>query len=427
MRVWQGPRGVKTGQLTGTAGVRYTAVGSGAPRSTLAQGDVAQLVRAGVSYALGPWFESTHRHCWVVFLALCIAVAAGCAAPLDRSGRDQSPEDNSEKTPTDLHQQLCQGPGCFELGGQIAGSLDDAKGVMTSAGMTWVKHQHKFTGNTDASSLAGVIEGAHAQNFKVLISVTGPERPTSIDFDAAETFFGQLAARGPDAIEVWNEPNIDREWPAGSIGGTDYVNNLLRPAHAAIKAANPNVIVVAGAPAPTGYFGAAGCTESGCNDDVFVTQMAAAGAATVMDCMGVHHNSGATSPSAESGHPADDPADGNHYSWYLKPQMQTYAQALNSAVPLCVTEFGYLSMDGYGPPPAQFGWAKDTSVEDHAAWLGEAARLFATEEIPNVRFAIVFNVNFSGGGDDPQAGYAIVRADNSCPACDTLSAAMQEP
>ncbi len=25
-------------------------------------GDVAQLVRAGVSYALGPWFESTHRH-----------------------------------------------------------------------------------------------------------------------------------------------------------------------------------------------------------------------------------------------------------------------------------------------------------------------------------------------------------------------------
>lgn len=427
MRGWERPWGVKTGQLTQAAGVRYTADGLAAPRSTLAQGDVAQLVRAGVSYALGPWFESTHRHCWVVWLALSIVVAAGCAAPLDRSGRDQQPEDNSETTPTDLAQNLCDGPGCFELGGQVAGSLADAKDVMASAGMTWVKHQHKFDGSTDASSLAGVIESAHAQDFKVLISVTGQERPTSINFDAAVAFFGQLAALGPDAIEVWNEPNIDREWPAGAINGADYVNNLLSPAHAVIKAANANVLVVAGAPSPTGYFGTAGCTDAGCNDDAFVTQMAGAGAASVMDCMGVHHNSGATSPNAESGHPADPPEDGNHYSWYLKPQMRTYAEALGPDVPLCVTELGYLSMQDYEALPGQFSWAADTSVEEHAAWLGEAAQLFASAAIPNVRFAIVFNVNFTGGGDDPQAGYAIVRKDSSCPACGTLIAAMQQP
>jgi hypothetical protein len=34
---------------------------------------------------------------------------------------------------------------------------------------------------------------------------------------------------------------------------------------------------------------------------------------------------------------------------------------------------------------------------------------------------IVWNVDFSGYGDDPSAGYAIVRPGGSCPACDTLS------
>ena len=41
-----------------------------------------------------------------------------------------------------------------------------------------------------------------------------------------------------------------------------------------------------------------------------------------------------------------------------------------------------------------------------------------------VRLMIVFNVDFTQYGDDPQAGYAIVRPDGSCPACDTLRAVM---
>jgi hypothetical protein len=37
---------------------------------------------------------------------------------------------------------------------------------------------------------------------------------------------------------------------------------------------------------------------------------------------------------------------------------------------------------------------------------------------------IVFNVDFTYWGDDPQAGYAMVRKDGGCPACETLARVM---
>jgi hypothetical protein len=46
-----------------------------------------------------------------------------------------------------------------------------------------------------------------------------------------------MAAAGADAIEVWNEPNIDREWPNGQVNGGAYTQ-LLAKAYNAIKAAN---------------------------------------------------------------------------------------------------------------------------------------------------------------------------------------------
>ncbi len=36
---------------------------------------------------------------------------------------------------------------------------------------------------------------------------------------------------------------------------------------------------------------------------------------------------------------------------------------------------------------------------------------------------IVWNVDFTGYGSDPQAGYAMIRPDGSCPACEALAAA----
>ncbi len=305
--------------------------------------------------------------------------------------------------------------GGFELGGQTQTLAHPD--LMRSAGMTWVKFQQKWTPGMDPSAVAGLIQAGHAQGFKVLISAPGPAYPSSIDFGSYVQFLRGVALLGADAIEVWNEMNLNREWPSGQVDPASYVNNMLAPAYREIKAANPNTLVIAGALAPTGV----NMGNDIWADDRYLAGMAAAGAANYMDCLGVHHNAGATSPDATSGHPADD--GGRHYSWYFGPTFNLYASAFPTRK-LCYTEIGYLSPEGYGPLPGNFWWGGDTSVSEQAQWLGRAIQLLRASG--RVRLAIVYNVDFTvWQSDDPQAGYAILRPDGSCPACSALAAAMR--
>ncbi len=299
----------------------------------------------------------------------------------------------------------------FELGGQTHTFANPQ--IMSAAGMNWVKFQQKWGPGANPGDLAGRINNAHGAGFKVLLSIPGSSSyPDSIAFNEYVQYLGGVAALGPDAIEVWNEENIDFEWPAGQIDPASYVNNMLAPAYNAIKSANPNVMVVSGAPSPTGF-------DNGTNawsDSRYIAGMAAAGAANYLDCVGVHYNAGATSPSQTTGHPAGS----DHYSWYFWPMLNLYANTFGK--PVCFTELGYLSGEDYGGVPARFGWAAGTTVAEHAAWLAEAASLAAGSG--KVRLMIIFNVDFTQWGDDPQAGYAIIRKDGSCPACATLGQVM---
>jgi len=302
--------------------------------------------------------------------------------------------------------------GGFELGGQTQSFAN--RQLMREVGMTWVKFQHKWSPGDSPDAVAGRIADAHASGFKVLLSMPGANTyppPGGIDFGGYVEFLRGVAALGPDAIEVWNEMNIDFEWPAGEISPTSYVNNMLAPAYNAIKSVNPNILVIAGALAPTGF-------DNGFNawaDDRYVRGMAAAGAARYMDCIGVHHNAGATSPSATSGHPG-----GSHYSWYFRPTLDVYYNAFGGARKVCFTELGYVSPQGFPGISSNFGWAANTSVEQHAQWLAEAVRLSAASG--KVRMLIIFNVDFTyyDVSGDPQAGYAMVRPDGSCPVCNFL-------
>ncbi|MBN1430779.1 MAG: hypothetical protein JXB07_20585 [Anaerolineae bacterium] len=298
--------------------------------------------------------------------------------------------------------------GAFELGGQTHHLGNPDK--MHFAGMTWVKFQHKWGPGDNPADESGRIGQAHGQGFKVLMSVPGPSYPSSIDYGSYVGYLAGLASQGVDGIEVWNEMNIDREWPASDISGASYVNNMLKPAYEAIKAANPNVLVISGAPAPTGFFG--GCGANGCDDWMYLIQMRDAGAGNYMDCMGIHYNEGIIPPSQNSGDPRSE-----HYTRYYAGMVDTYYGTLGKT--LCFTELGYLSPDGYGALPSLFAWAKNVTVAQQAQWLAEAAIL--SSQSGKVRLMIVFNVDFTvWEPNDPQAGYAMVRPGGSCPACDAL-------
>jgi hypothetical protein len=99
-----------------------------------------------------------------------------------------------------------------------------------------------------------------------------------------------------------------------------------------------------------------------------------------------------------------------------------YYNTFGGARPVCFTELGYLSGQDFGGVPSRFSWASNTTVAQHAQWLAEAASLSASSG--KVRLMIIFNVDFTTWGDDPQAGYAMLRPNGSCPSCDLLGQVM---
>ena len=312
----------------------------------------------------------------------------------------------------------------FELGGQVYKLTPQVAGLMRSAGMKWVKSQIPFDESNDSVELGKrYIQDAQAKGFKILLSVKGHGGLTHLRDNFVNytnrfaAFLRKLARAGADAIEVWNEPNIAREWPEGEIHGAKYTE-MLKKAHKEIKFVSPSTLVISGAPAPTGVAGAAGCTATVCNDDFFIRQMAEAGAAEYMDCVGIHYNAGIVPPDATSGAPVGSSL---HYTWYYPLMVSVYRGAFPSR-PLCFTELGYLTGEGIGELPGGFAWASGVTLKNQADWIAQAAVLSAQSR--QVRLMIVWNMNYRLWGADPQRGYALMRPDGSCPGCVTLGQAM---
>ncbi len=309
----------------------------------------------------------------------------------------------------------------FAIGAHVFGFAHFAQ--MQQAGMTWLKLQIRWDGVSAPSAVQPQINSARGGGFKVLLSVVGSitqlasDRPAYIQKYSA--YVAGLAQLNPDAIEIWNEPNIDREWPSGQISGGNYAQMLIA-AYNAIKQVNPAVMVISGAPAPTGFFGGQ-CAAAGCDDNIFITQMQQAGAASAMDCVGMHYNDGIVSPDKTSGDPR---GSSNHYSRYFKTLINLYSGVFPGK-PVCFTELGYLSPEGYGPLPAGFEWAANTTIQNQADWQALAAQIAKTGN--QVRLIIVWNLDTTQYDADPMAGYAIIRKDGSCPACTSLGAVMHAP
>ncbi|MEZ4669987.1 MAG: hypothetical protein R3E39_18950 [Anaerolineae bacterium] len=303
----------------------------------------------------------------------------------------------------------------FSYGGHVQGLSANTVNYMHQAGMSWVKRQLRFFQGMGPDAAAGMINEAHANGFRILIGIVGSpgELNNGGYFDQYAGFVGGVAALGADAIEVWNEPNIDREWPSGQIDPGRFTQ-LLAQAFNAIKGANPNTLVISGAPAPTGFFG--GCSAAGCDDSQFVAGMAAAGAARYMDCIGAHYNEGIVSPDQTSGDPR---GNSGYYTRYFWGMVNTYYGAFRGARSVCFTELGYLTPEGYPPLPGAFGWAENVSVGQQAAWIDRAVGL--SRSSGKVKLLIVWNVDFTEYSADPMGGYAIIRPDGSCPACAALS------
>ena len=105
-----------------------------------------------------------------------------------------------------------------------------------------------------------------------------------VDFGRFAAEFVTHYAGQVDYVIIWNEPNLALEWGYAD-GSPEKYTEMLRVVYPMIKAANPDVQVLAGALAPTL---APPGSEWGMNDLTYLQRMYDAGAADYFDILAIH-------------------------------------------------------------------------------------------------------------------------------------------
>lgn len=279
--------------------------------------------------------------------------------------------------------------------------------------MKWLALDVRFRVGAMPGAQGEIISQAQGNGFKVLLSVSGdPEEFAALNraeyLALLTAYMGGLASYGPDAVEVWREPNA-------LMTAEDYLR-VLALSYNAIKTANPNTLVISGALRPLDDDPAA----PGASDAAYAEQLAALGAAGWADCIGVQYTLGAVSPVSTTGDPRGDSP-----LYYLPDVTERAAAPFGEARPLCFTRFGYLSPEGLPPFPPDYAWAQNTTLAQQARWLMDAVGWAMTDA--RVRLLILFSLDASAFAEgSPEAGYALVRPDESCPSCETLAPLLKE-
>ncbi|MDX1523257.1 MAG: beta-galactosidase [Anaerolineae bacterium] len=96
-------------------------------------------------------------------------------------------------------------------------------------------------------------------------------------FAVAERYKGRI-----EAYQIWNEPNLAREWGGRPPNAAEYTE-LLKIGYQAVKAADPQAVVISAGLAPTTQTNAEAIP-----DTYFIQGMYDAGAAPYYDALGVH-------------------------------------------------------------------------------------------------------------------------------------------
>jgi hypothetical protein len=260
-------------------------------------------------------------------------------------------------------------------------------------GFDWVKFQvpwKDFEGSKGAYGWGGmdtIVNTLAGGGQKILASIVkapdwarpgntdrGVEGPPANNQDYAD-FVGAYAARYKgkvQAIEVWNEQNLWYEWGHEPLDPGRYVD-LLCKAYRAIKAADPGMVVIAGAMTPTGVNDG----STAIDDVVYLQRMYAAGAKNCFDAVGAHPSGYNNPADAKFGYnnPAE-PSFKNHPSFFFRDTMERYRQVMvangDTGKRIWPTEFGWAST---GSPHPGYEYARDVTAEEQAQYIVQAYQL----------------------------------------------------
>jgi polysaccharide biosynthesis protein PslG len=307
---------------------------------------------------------------------------------------------------------------------------------LNTLGVGWVKVQvswklYQFEREQYAwdrfEELDELISTANLFGIKVLLSVgKAPEWSRTIteldgpplDYTEYRKFMTFLAGRyrgQVSAYELWNEPNLQREWNGSPLNASDFVA-LIQAGAEGVRAIDFDALLISGAPATTGINDGIVAID----DRVYLRSMLEAGLAEFVDAIGVHPYGWANPPdSSYLDLQSIVPSHNDHPSFFFKDTLLDYKIILSEVgvnKSLWVTEFGWGSFENMlgenghvSSPPADAEFMLNVSEMQQAEYIIRAYEL--AEEWDIKAPMILWNLNFGAtfGTAYSFSGYGILR------------------
>jgi polysaccharide biosynthesis protein PslG len=317
--------------------------------------------------------------------------------------------------------------------GQFIGPDGDA-GIKLAAelGVGWIKQQIDWNSIESArgryawDELDHLVAEAQTYGLKIMFSVArapGFSRPEPVEEDGPPTdfaifhdFMAALSSRYRGrvaAYELWNEPNVRREWRGFDLSAAKFVE-LIQQGSSGVREGDPGAIIISGAPAVTGIDDQINAID----DRAYLREMIAAGVAAYVDAIGAHPY-GAGNPPDERAADATHIRSGfnAHPSFFFLDTLEDYHAIMIEAQidkPIWVTEFGWPSIERFGEVDTS-GWeyAREVTEQNQAAYLLRAIAL--RRERAWLGPLIIWNLNVAPllGPEPSESAYSLLRPDGS--------------
>ena len=262
------------------------------------------------------------------------------------------------------------------------GDKQGTANLVNQMGFGWVKQQVRWEyaepapGAINWQEMDDIVNSMSGNGINTMFSVvTSPPwtRPNKggtggppEDFQQFANFVGAIAGRfcgRLQAIEVWNEQNLRREWEGFPLEPSSYMD-LLKRSYNAIKGACPSMLVISGATTPAGY------SDVAFDDVDYLRGMYQNGLKQYSDGIGIHPSGFANPPSVrfedwESGN-YDALSHVNHRSFYFRSTLEHSRRVME--------EYGDTGKKLW---PTEFGWGSTSSPfpgYEYEARIGEGTQ-----------------------------------------------------
>jgi hypothetical protein len=187
-------------------------------------------------------------------------------------------------------------------------------GLIRDAGFTWVKQWFAWRdiegggkGQYDWETADRIVRQVEQAGLNLIVRVdheptwAGPPPGNMSHFADFLTAMATRYKGRVQAYQIWNEPNLAREWGNKPPNAQEYTQ-MLKAGYTAIKKVDPNAVIVSAGLAPTTEL-----SQRAVPDTQFIQAMYKAGAKPYFDMLGAHGAGYKAPPETDPGTVANDP------------------------------------------------------------------------------------------------------------------------